>query len=35
MVEDVLSRSEAGAAGRSWRRLKIAGLVLLGLLAVS
>jgi hypothetical protein len=34
MVEDVLSRSEAGTAGRSWRRLKIVGLVLLGLLAI-
>ena len=27
MVEDTLSRSEAGTAGRSWRRLKIGGLV--------
>jgi hypothetical protein len=34
MVEDTLSRSEAGTAGWSWRRLKISGLALLGLLAV-
>ena len=34
MVEDTLSRSEAGAAGRSWRLVKVGGLVLLGLLAV-
>jgi hypothetical protein len=34
MVEDTLSRSEAGTAGWSWRRLKIGGLALLGLLVV-
>jgi len=34
MVEDTLSRSEAGTAGWSWRRLKIGGLALVGLLVV-
>jgi len=34
MVEDTLSRSEAGTASWSWRRLKIGGLALLGLLVV-
>jgi hypothetical protein len=34
MVEDTLSRSEAATAGWSWRRLKIGGLALLGLLVV-
>jgi len=34
MVEDTLPRSEAGIAGRSWRRVKIGGLILLGLLAI-
>ena len=34
MVEDTLSRSEAGTAGWSWRRLKIGALALLGLLVV-
>jgi hypothetical protein len=34
MVEDTLGRSEAVTAGWSWRRLKIGGLALLGLLVV-
>lgn len=34
MVEETLSRSEAGAAGRTLRKLKIGGLALLGLLVV-
>lgn len=34
MVEDTLPRSEAGIAGRSWRRVKIGGLILLGLLVI-
>jgi hypothetical protein len=34
MVEETLGRTEVGTAGRSWRALKVGGLVLLGLLAV-
>jgi hypothetical protein len=34
MVEDTLSRSEAGTAGWNWRRLRIGGLALLALLVV-
>jgi hypothetical protein len=34
MAEDTLSASEIGAVGRSWRRFKISGLVLLGLLVL-